>query len=388
MIQPSDDNKGFSGFNPPKADQNHSLEDLLVWRYEIAETSSLALPANGDNPNPLVVDDIVIASVFSPGEIIAVNRENGRKCWSLQLQDYGGAHVSIADGVLFAQTSQTIYAMKPANGEVIWKWNPYDEKGEWIYSSPAIDGDRLFIGDIGGILHCLNAKTGDLLWWKKTSEVENSSVNATAIVVGDIVITATNAALAIAYETDSGKEVWRQSLDSGSISKIQRLGDNIVVRTTNSIYLLDPGNGEIVHQWSWSNRQVTFSSVHPHGLFALTEKEANRVSSSSSQGSLLLGLSEDGTRFEQKSDSNTRMLRYEPNTNLVYEPQHNGLGIIHPNTGRRLHFIKSQLASIVSLPHITDGIIYFLASEFHTVEDDIFKRVFRKIGVLLAVRHP
>ncbi|MCH8823288.1 MAG: PQQ-like beta-propeller repeat protein [Planctomycetes bacterium] len=389
MTKSNDDNKGYAGLKPPEADQYHSLDDLLVWRYEIAETSSIALPPNGNNPNPLVVGDIVIASIFSPGEIVALDRKNGRKLWSLQLPEYGGPHVSFADDVLYAKTSRTLYALKPANGAVIWDWTPYDEEGEWIYSSPTIEGDRLFIGDRNGILHCLSTKTGDLLWWKKTSEDENSQVNATAIVINDLVITATNAALAIAYKIDSGKEVWRQSLESGSIFQIQRLGENIIVQTSNSINLLSPGNGEIMHQWSWPGRQVTFTSVHPDGLLALTKKEAKRGSSSSSQGSLLLGLSEDDTRFEQNSDQFTRMLRYEPNTKLVYEPQYKGLGIINPISGRRLHFISSQLKSIVSLPHITDGIIYLLASETHFDKDDNGKRRFpRKVGVLLAMRHP
>lgn len=384
MNEPSGDETGFPGFEPPEADEHHSLEDLLVWRYELAETSSVALPPTGVNPNPLVVGDIVTASVFDPGEIVAVARNNGGALWNLHLQEFGSSHVSFADGVLYAQTLRILYALRPDSGEVIWKWTPYDEEGEWVYSSPTLEGDRLFIGDRAGVLHCLSTKTGDLLWWAQTSEDENGQVNATAIVVDDLVITATNAALAIAYEVDSGREVWRRTLDSGSIFQIQRLLDNIVVQTWNSIYLLDPGTGEIGHQWSWPGRQVQWITVAQDGLLAITNKDPGKDRSLPAfQEARLLGLGEDGIRFEHEYSASMGMLRYEPTTKLVYEPRFDGLGIIDPNTGRRLHHISSKQGFYPTLPHVSEGIIYLLAAETHFREPSI-----RRLGVLLAVRHP
>ncbi|MEE9128946.1 MAG: PQQ-binding-like beta-propeller repeat protein [Phycisphaerales bacterium] len=388
MNEPSGAETGFPGFEPPEADQHHSLEDLLVWRYELAETASVALPPNGVNPNPLVVRDIVIASVFSPGEIVAVARETGGELWNLHLQELGSSHVSFADGVLYAKTSRTLYALKLDSGEVIWKWTPYDVEGEWVYSSPTLEGDRLFIGDRAGVLHCLSTKTGDLLWWAQTSEAENRDVNATAIVVDDLVITATNAALAIAYEVDSGREVWRRTLDSGSMWQIQRLRDNIVVQTWNSIYLLDPGTGEIGHQWSWPGRQVQWITVAQDGLLAITYKDSGKDCAFAFQEQRLLGLGEDGIRFEHEYSALMVMLRYEPTTKLVYESRFDGLGIIDPNTGRRLHHISSKQGFHPTLPHISEGIIYLLADETHIDQDGNGEPSIRRLGVLLAVRHP
>ena len=388
MNEPSGAEMGFPGFESPEADQHHSLEDLLVWRYELAETSSVALPPNGVNPNPLVVGDIVVASVFTPGEIVAVARETGGELWNLHLQELGSSHVSFADGVLYAQTLRTLYALRPDTGEVIWKWTPYDEEGEWIYSSPTIESDRLFIGDRAGLLNCLSTKTGDLLWWAQTSEDENRQVNATAIVVDNLVITATNAASAIAYEVDSGREVWRRNLESGSIFQIQRLRDNIVVQSWNSIYLLDPSTGEIGHQWSWPGRQVRCTTVVQDGLLAITYKEPGGDRSSPLGEEVLLGLSEDSTLFEHQSGGAMSMLRYEPTTKLVYEPRFDGLGIIDPNTGRRLHHISSKQGFYPTLPHVSEGIIYLLAGETHIDQDQNGEPSIRRVGVLLAVRHP
>ncbi len=389
MNDPNGGETSFRGFEPPEADQHHSLEDLLVWRYELVETASVALPPNGVNPNPLVVGDIVIASVFSPGEIVAVARETGGELWNLHLQELGSSHVSFADGVLYAKTDRTLYALKPDSGEVIWTWTPYDEEGEWVYSSPTIEGDRIFIGDRAGVLHCLSTKTGKLLWWEQTSADENRQVNATAIVVDDVVITATNAALAIAYEVDSGREVWKRKLDSGSIFQIQRLRDNIVVQSWNSIYLLDPGTGEIRHQWSWPGRMVRCTTVAQDGLLAITYKDPRKDRSLPAfQEERLLGLGEDGIRFEHQYSASMAMLRYEPTTKLVYEPRFDGLGIIDPNTGRRLHHISSQQRFHPTLPHVSEGIIYLLADETHIDQDGNGEPSIRRLGVLLAVRHP
>lgn len=194
---------------PPEADHHHMLSDLHVWRHEVGGTPSVTVPPNGVNPNPLVVGDLVVASIFSPRKIVALDRQTGEEKWSFDLPDLGSSHVSFIDGVLYAKTSRTLYALDPQSGRKKWEWTPHDVEGEWVYSSPAVAGNRLYIGDRLGVLHCLSTTTGKLLW----SKAFGGSMNASAVVVDDVVITATNSAFAIAYATDSGGVLCQYSSD-------------------------------------------------------------------------------------------------------------------------------------------------------------------------------
>ena len=118
--------EGASYLRAPEAEHRHKLDDLLVWRHDVGETRSVALPPNGVNPNPLVVGDLVVASVFAPGKIVALDRQTGDEKWSIDLPDLGSSHVSFVDGVLYAKTFRTLYALDPLSGKIKWEWTPYD----------------------------------------------------------------------------------------------------------------------------------------------------------------------------------------------------------------------------------------------------------------------
>jgi len=337
------------------------------------------------NPNPLVVGDLVVASIFSPGKIVALDRQTGDEKWSMDLPHLGSSHVSFVDGVLYAKTSRTLYALDPQSGRKKWEWTPYDVEGEWVYSSPAVAGDRLFIGDRNGVLHCLSTTTGKLLWWAQTSQAENRDVNATAVVVDDVVITATNSAFAIAYATDSGREVWRQELDRGSIFQIQRLQDNVVVQGWNSLYFLKPRTGEVVRKLSWPERRVRTTTVTGATLVTITEEDFDREHPQSGDAELR-GFSGADALYSHEYVGLMAMLRFDAATGMVYESRLDGIGIIDPVTGRRIHHITSESGFWPALPDVDGGTIYALASELHIPQDQ--EKPSTRMGVLVALRHP
>src|SRR2546427_9422216 len=77
----------------PEAGQHRVLETLQIWKHELPDTRSAVLPPNTQNPNPLVIADSVVASVFSPGAICSVDKESGRLQWVHRLDGYGGTGV-------------------------------------------------------------------------------------------------------------------------------------------------------------------------------------------------------------------------------------------------------------------------------------------------------
>jgi hypothetical protein len=90
--------------------------------------------------------------------------------------------------MLFAKTAQTLYALAPASGTILWEFCPYGPVGETLYSAPVLDGCHLFIGDCMGWLHCLDVETGRTIWKQQASDGPNPNVNATATVAAGLLI--------------------------------------------------------------------------------------------------------------------------------------------------------------------------------------------------------
>ena len=80
------------------------------------------------------------------------------------------------------------------------------------------------------------------------------------------------------------------------------------------------------------------------------------------------------------------MLRFDDATGMVYEPRHDGIGIIDPATGQRIHHITSESGFWPTLPDVEGGMIYMLANEPHTPQDQ--EKQSTRMGFLAAFRHP
>lgn len=64
------------------ADRQLPARDLLLWRTRLAEVKTAVLPPNTRRPNPLVTEELVVACVFSPGQIVALEAPPGLKSWA------------------------------------------------------------------------------------------------------------------------------------------------------------------------------------------------------------------------------------------------------------------------------------------------------------------
>ena len=58
-----------------------------------------------------------------------------------------------------------LVALDLASGKLRWKYATGNLIGE---SSPAVSGDAVYIGDLGGVLHAVSVRDGKPLWTFKT----------------------------------------------------------------------------------------------------------------------------------------------------------------------------------------------------------------------------
>jgi outer membrane protein assembly factor BamB len=362
--------------NEPLARHSHPIEELTVWRYKIRGADLAVLPNHTTRPNPLVVGDVVLASIFSPGFVCAFDRMTGRQHWRVQTDGLAGSTVTFADGILYAQTGHTLYALDPTSGAIFWTFCPYGTEHEWIYSAPTIHKELVFIGDRTGKLHCLDARSGKPVWWKQTSRSGNPDVNTTALVHKHSVIVASNAGLAVAYEAASGRQLWRTRLDGPCGWELCIFEKKVVVTTRRSIYLLDPENGEVVQRSNWRRSVIKAFAATKGSLIAIKETESSWLSANTddvNDTASIAGVRRGNLVFERPTSKYAWGLRWDKKTGLLYESRIDGFGILSASTGERIHDIRTNKSVLEpGLVDVQDNIIYLLSTD----------------GSLYALNHP
>jgi len=95
------------------------------------------------------------------------------------------------------------------------------KNGAWVRSTPAFDGERLYVGGMRDVLFCLNARTGKEIWRvdfvkKYGTPLPSFGFVASPLVMGDHVYVQAAASF-VKLEKKTGKVVWRALKDAGGM---------------------------------------------------------------------------------------------------------------------------------------------------------------------------
>jgi outer membrane protein assembly factor BamB len=129
-------------------------------------------------------------------------------------------------------------------------------------ATPVVDGERVYTVGAMGMLHCLNAQTGAVVWRRDYqadfgSKVPGWGMSSAPVVAGKLLIAivggADNAKL-VAFDKASGREVWRalsSDTEPGySAPLLIEAGGRrqVIVWHAGGLTALDPSDGEILWQ--------------------------------------------------------------------------------------------------------------------------------------------
>jgi polyvinyl alcohol dehydrogenase (cytochrome) len=128
-----------------------------------------------------------------------------------------GTPVVVRDTVYFGTSAGLVYAVDLATGRVLW--STLVASGE-VVGSPAVADGAVFVG-IGGALYKLSASDGLPEWKAVTNTSAYSQINASPVVVGDLVVIGTAQFEEVvgkppgtfrgsigAFDAGTGKQVW------------------------------------------------------------------------------------------------------------------------------------------------------------------------------------
>jgi outer membrane protein assembly factor BamB len=128
------------------------------------------------------------------------------------------------------RSKEVVAAFERKTGKLVWKssWDgamtvPFfaKENGDWIRSTPTLDGDRLYVAGMRDVLVCLEAKTGKEIWRVDFTKRHNTPLPAfgfvcSPLVEGDSVYVQAGAAV-VKLDKLTGEEKWRALNDGGGM---------------------------------------------------------------------------------------------------------------------------------------------------------------------------
>jgi outer membrane protein assembly factor BamB len=123
-----------------------------------------------------------------------MNKTTGKLIWQYNTGFSINSSAASQNGkIFFSDNKQTVYALKEATGQLIWKFDlankqAYPWRFDYYYSSPTPYENKLIIGGDDGYLYMLNQNDGKLVWKFKSKGIIRSSaaVFDNTIVVGDM----------------------------------------------------------------------------------------------------------------------------------------------------------------------------------------------------------
>lgn len=359
----------------------HRMEDLTLWSAAVPVRVTANEHGRSTQPNPLIVGDLVLVSIFGPGALYAFDRRSGQLVWSVPIGEYGGSHAVVAERLVYGFSSTHIVAADLASGAPVWARRP---SADIVYSAPTIASGRVFLGDVAGRMVCLNAATGETLWQRTVSHSMRRRVNATALVTGGLVISATVDGRAFALSVADGAQVWQRQLARHCHSDVLLYEGSALVRATQSLYALDPQNGEVRRRWTWPGREIRTAEVAEDALVVVTTRAYGMRDPPPGWKPRYLpqdlrAIRDGRQAYRRDHPLYGGHIRYSTDSGLLYEDNYQGLGILDPTTGERLHVIAQPESKQVppdygsfALPDTARGLIYALSSK----------------GVVTALRHP
>lgn len=318
---------------------------------------------NGEVSNPGVIGSLVVAAVFSPGRILAIEKDpdspERRLRWELDLGELGGRGPVFGEDFAYVSSSRTLRVIEPETGEIVWTWTPYLEEGEWLYTNPVVERGKVLMGDRRGYLWALEARTGRVLWRTLISP-EGSNVNATPWVGGDLVVVGSNDGEAVACHFSHGRVLWRQSLGAPCTDRLHMWDGGLLAATWSELVLLDPAEGRILWSHAWPKQHLRSWCVVGDWLLVNVD---NKLS-----GFYRREIAYSGIQLYPISQ-----LCYHPVSRRVYEVGHEGLSILEPETGQRLGTLEPrEFLRGTGPPGYADGVLYLMTES----------------GVIMSVIHP
>lgn len=214
-----------------------------LWAIDAADGAvlwSVELPGQPFSSTPAVVDGIAIVGDLD-GNVTAIDVASRATAWTVSLAESISSSPAVADGTVYVNAEDVVYALDPATGETRWSFENGGDGGYTVESSPAVVDGVVYTtsisSDADDSLWALDAATGEELW----SYGPDVPGLTSPVVRNDVVYAGGDGGL-VAVDALTGDELWASPV--GRIMSSPAATDEIVVaQTTGDMVAVDPATG-------------------------------------------------------------------------------------------------------------------------------------------------
>jgi outer membrane protein assembly factor BamB len=203
----------------------------------------------------------------------AWNQRPPKQIWKVPMTDNGYAGPSVAVGKVFIldhkDGQDIVKALDLNTGAEAWKYSYPDTEPEnhgYSQSTPTVSSGRVYALGRMGLLNCLDAKTGKLLWSRNIftefkGKMPNWNYAMSVLIDGNkcIVCPGGPGAAVVALDKTTGKTIWQgggsRAMDYSSpiLATINGRRQYVVLTKTDLIGL-DPDTGADVWSFDWTGK--------------------------------------------------------------------------------------------------------------------------------------
>ncbi|MDX1974700.1 MAG: PQQ-binding-like beta-propeller repeat protein [Rickettsiales bacterium] len=234
--------------------------DKVLWESKgLAEEDEPELFGGG-----LAYYDGKLYAVSGRGTVAAFDAGNGKQLWQKTIIVPFRSAPWVAGDKMFAVTiDNQIFAFSTANGDILWSQRGIGETAGLITSSsPLAEGNRLIVPYSSGDIYALTAEDGQEIWHESlaTSAQSRSAsvfsgVGGDPVIDGRVVIAVSSGGTLTVFNLETGQRVWSRPLSS--LNNPWVTGDYLYVLTADNVLVcFVKFNGKI----RWSTQLVSFEN--------------------------------------------------------------------------------------------------------------------------------
>ena len=197
--------------------------------------------------SPVVADSKVFIG-STDKNMYALDENTGAKIWSYTTGGLIYTSAAVGDGkVFFASGNGYVWCLNENNGNYVWAKNISTSSSQ-LWSSPAFQGDKVFVGSLGtNKTYALNKDTGAIVW---DFDMGGQVWAAPAVAYGKVFVGSLNNKTYAIYQAN-GTVAWEYTT-TGPVVFGCAVADNAVFLSTNDkkFYALDANTG--VKLWDFT----------------------------------------------------------------------------------------------------------------------------------------
>ncbi len=154
---------------------------------------------------------------------------DGVEVRAVELGGYVGASACVLHDMAYVGNFENqVLGIDLAEGHVVWIYDP-DDRDFPFYSSAAADDRVVVIGGRDKRVHAVDPETGQRLW----TYASNSSIDASPVLVGDRVFSATQGGEILSLNLDDGSLVWKFETGEGMAASPAVAAGYLVIGTVD-----------------------------------------------------------------------------------------------------------------------------------------------------------